>query len=204
MSAAEEPLQADWLTMAEAMAAFKLAGKLPEEAAALLHRHLAAGTLLAKADTIRMEYYDGGETTHSEWEVPAALWGYCPLPPLGHRFWIVGDVRFQPPPDMDELSLDPVLPTVIILGAKVSRDGLSAITRAIGGAKGRGRRRGAGSLAESDEPLVLEMHALVKSRRVPSLYQAALDLAKRAKGGGTEESKAKRLIARYGERYPNL
>jgi hypothetical protein len=202
MSAEEVHPEGIWMTMGDAMAVLKQAKLLPEEATAFVHRHLAAGALLARADTIRTEYFNGEEITHSQWEVPAAVWGYCRLPPLGHLFWISGDVQFQPPRKMDALSLSPIPPTITILGARVSAEGLAALVRTIAGARGRGRRKGAGSLAEADGPLVLEMHALVSSRAVPSVYQAAARLAKGAKGGGTEESKAKRLIILYRKRFP--
>ena len=51
----------------------------------------------------------------------------------------------------------------------------------------------------NDEALVEEMKQLVDDDRVQSAWEAACAVAPRAKGGGTTESKAKRLHSKYSE-----
>ena len=51
----------------------------------------------------------------------------------------------------------------------------------------------------NDEALVEEMKQLVDDDRVQSAWKAACAVAPRAKGGGTPESKAKRLHSKYSE-----
>lgn len=65
-----------------------------------------------------------------------------------------------------------------------------------------GRPTGSGSLEREDNHLVDEMHADLVSRKHTSITAAARERVDRALGGGTEESKVKRLCTRYSERYP--
>jgi hypothetical protein len=59
--------------------------------------------------------------------------------------------------------------------------------------KKRGRPPGSGALAASDAPLLKEIGELVSSGLALSANAAAARVAPRALGGGTEESRAKRL-----------
>ena len=61
----------------------------------------------------------------------------------------------------------------------------------------RGRTKGAGSLANVDAPLLEEMRQLIAGGRAFSAHGAAKLVAHKAKGGGTEESRATRLASRY-------
>jgi hypothetical protein len=63
--------------------------------------------------------------------------------------------------------------------------------------KPKGRPRGAGSLAEADQPLLHEMRDLLKAGKAYSIWAAAGEVADCAEGGGTIESKRKRLAKRY-------
>jgi hypothetical protein len=65
---------------------------------------------------------------------------------------------------------------------------------------GRGRKKGAGSYAAIDLPLLNEMKELILSRRAASPEEAARMLAKKAHGFGSEESKTERLAKRYRKR----
>ena len=55
------------------------------------------------------------------------------------------------------------------------------------------------SLAEADAPLVEEMRGMVARGDVPSPTQAAQRVVSRAVGGGTAESKVRRLVNRYNQ-----
>lgn len=88
---------AEWLTMAEAMTAIKEGGKHPEEAAAILVRALARGTLLGSAEHILAEYSDGTTQEDRDHVVSAGVLDLNPMPPLGHPFWRTGDVLVRPP-----------------------------------------------------------------------------------------------------------
>ena len=66
--------------------------------------------------------------------------------------------------------------------------------------RGRGRPKGAGSLEAADVPLLEEMKALRDGDSTLSVNAAALKVADRAAGGGTLESKARRLAERYAEK----
>jgi hypothetical protein len=61
----------------------------------------------------------------------------------------------------------------------------------------RGRTPGTGTYARSDEPLFVEMHRLIESGEALSVHAAAKQLAPRARGPGTEESKVSRLRKGY-------
>lgn len=69
--------------------------------------------------------------------------------------------------------------------------------------RGVGRPPGSGSLESKDLELVEEMRADMLSGKHTSLAGAARVRVSRADGGGTEESKVRRLVARYNERYPD-
>ncbi|MDI3563936.1 hypothetical protein [Bradyrhizobium sp. Arg816] len=66
-------------------------------------------------------------------------------------------------------------------------------------AKVRGRRPGQGSYASLDAPLLLEMKRLLAEGRAASAEEAARQLAVRAFGAGTVDSKAERLARRFRE-----
>jgi len=68
-------------------------------------------------------------------------------------------------------------------------------------AAARGRPAGVGSLAGLDSPLIAEMHAWIGEGDGRSTFAAAQRVAERAAGGGTLESKVKRLAARYSEKF---
>jgi hypothetical protein len=61
----------------------------------------------------------------------------------------------------------------------------------------RGRPIGSGSYAEDDAPLLIEMQRLVDDGKALSAHQASLMVADRARGGGSLESKARRLRNAY-------
>ncbi len=66
-----------------------------------------------------------------------------------------------------------------------------------------GRKKGQGSLARSDKPLVQKMHKLIEGdEEEASVLSAAEQFAGEAKGGGTRDSKIDRLRKRYREEYP--
>ena len=67
-------------------------------------------------------------------------------------------------------------------------------------AKKRGRKKGDGSYAAIDLPLLSEMKELILSHRAASPEEAARMLAEKAFGPGSLESKAERLAKRYRER----
>jgi hypothetical protein len=68
----------------------------------------------------------------------------------------------------------------------------------------RGRPQGSGSLALSDEPLIAEMRSMIENDRALSPSAAAARVADRASGGGTLESKIKRLAGRYSEKFSEI
>lgn len=207
------PGQSAWLTMAEAMAALARAGKHPEEASAILLRALALGVLLGRAQHVVTEYTDG-TTEYRDHIVPAWVWANCPLPPLGHDFWRIGDLQVRPAPLPDGSTVDiggqiiafplgGLLPITTIRGLKVSGVGVLALCRALGGSKGLGRRRGVGGYAKADEPLVREMHQLRAEGSAASIHAAAVAVAPRAKGSRQFESKVRRLVERYRATFPD-
>jgi len=61
-------------------------------------------------------------------------------------------------------------------------------------------RTGPLPLAKQDEPLVADMHELIKSGAARSVSAAAKMMASKAVGAGSETSKAKRLERHYGKR----
>ena len=67
--------------------------------------------------------------------------------------------------------------------------------------RGGGRPRGAGSYSAVDALLVEEMRAAILNDVSLSPTAAAFRLIDRAAGAGTDESRAKRLVERYSEKY---
>jgi hypothetical protein len=66
--------------------------------------------------------------------------------------------------------------------------------------KTRGRKKGDGSYANLDLPILDEMKELISSHRAASPEEAARTLAGKAHGAGSPESKAERLAKRYRDR----
>jgi hypothetical protein len=64
----------------------------------------------------------------------------------------------------------------------------------------RGRTPGAGSYVDADRSLLQEMATLIANGRAASVDAAAKMVAEHASGGGSVESKAKRLARRYAAR----
>jgi hypothetical protein len=65
----------------------------------------------------------------------------------------------------------------------------------------RGRPPGSGSFESADAPLIEEMHAAILRDPTLSVSAAAALVVDRAKGGGTPQSKVRRLIERYSEKF---
>lgn len=63
--------------------------------------------------------------------------------------------------------------------------------------KSRGRKKGTGSFLHDDEPLLNKMHDRIEASPGKSVWKAAGEFSKLAKGGGIEESKRKRLAKSY-------
>ena len=63
--------------------------------------------------------------------------------------------------------------------------------------KRKGRPLGSGSLAKLDEPLLNEMHRKITAGEATSIHAAARAVADKANGGGTYDSKVRRLEKRY-------
>jgi hypothetical protein len=61
------------------------------------------------------------------------------------------------------------------------------------------RRHGGRNYASTDASLIDEMHKLIAAGTATSPFDAARQVAERAEGGGTLESKVKRLVGRYSE-----
>ena len=65
------------------------------------------------------------------------------------------------------------------------------------GVRRRGRKKGSGSLADKDKPLLELMKPLIAGGKAH--WAAAMEVVGKAAGTGTDESKVKRLVARYRE-----
>ena len=63
--------------------------------------------------------------------------------------------------------------------------------------KRRGRPKGAGSYEAADEQLIKEMRRLKETGAAQSDWDAAQQVAPQAKGGGSQEARAKRLLLRF-------
>ena len=66
---------------------------------------------------------------------------------------------------------------------------------------GGGRKKGSGSYEKEDKPLLEEMKPLIASGK--AVWAAAMIMVPEAAGHGTDEAKAKRLVARYRELEKN-
>ena len=65
--------------------------------------------------------------------------------------------------------------------------------------KGAPRKPSVRGYAIADRPLIEAMRKLIDSNSAPNAWKAAEAVVERAAGGGTEDSKIKRLVARYAE-----
>lgn len=65
----------------------------------------------------------------------------------------------------------------------------------------RGRKKGSGSYADKDAPLVKEMRVLLKKKEAFSVEAAAAKVASKAHGAGTIDSKRDRLAKRYQAKF---
>lgn len=73
--------------------------------------------------------------------------------------------------------------------------------KTFGNPRHAGRKRGSGSYALDDEPLLIKMHSLIANREVRTAEGAARKVAKDAIGDSKEGSKKTRLAKRYRERF---
>src|SRR4051812_44054542 len=96
MTVETEAEKSSWMTMAESMIALRQAGTLPEESARIIFQGLVEGSLLGRADSIETEYSDGTRDLRRDQYVEIGLWRLISQPPLGHLFWIRGDIRVGP------------------------------------------------------------------------------------------------------------
>ena len=67
-----------------------------------------------------------------------------------------------------------------------------------------GRRLGSGSFDAADAKLLVKMERSLETGEATSFQKAAEAVVGRAAGGGTEESKIKRLVKKYGEKKAGL
>lgn len=65
----------------------------------------------------------------------------------------------------------------------------------------RGRPKGSGTYGEADKPLLQEMHAIMLKNPGMSITSAAAQVVNRAAGGGSGDSKIKRLAKRYNTHF---
>jgi hypothetical protein len=211
MAADTGPDRAGWITMAAAMVALREAGKLPEESVRLIFDGLVDGSLLGRADSMDTEYSDGTHDHRVDQYVDTGIWGLVARPPLGHLFWLKGDVRVGPlwhdagtisiGGRVINLPLGGLLPAFTIRGLRLSDDAVLALCRSFERQPKIGRRKGAGGYAKDDEPLVAEMREQILSGT--SLHAAAVAVAGRANGVSQFTSKVKRLMTHYRATFPD-
>jgi hypothetical protein len=189
-------------------------GLHPEEARATLWRGLRLETFMGRASRIVTAYTDG-TTEHLDHMVPCDVWRDCPTPPFGHTFWTAGNIRvpLQPIPDgataviggrVMHLPFGALLPVVTVTGLKIPTLAVIALGGVLARVGGRGRRKGVGGYAKDDGPLIDKMHRLLSRRSPPSLHAAAVAVAEKAKGSRQLESKVRRLMDRYRQKFPTL
>ena len=211
MEADAGPEQAAWITIAAAMFALRKVGKLPDESARIVFAGLVEGSLLGRADSMKIEYSDGTRDHRTDQYVDTGLWRLITQPPLGHLFWLKGDVRINPVWHKEgkitiggrviDLPLGGYLPAFTIRGLRLADDAVQAMCRSFERQPKVGRRKGVGGYFKDDAPLVAKMRELILSGA--SLHAAAVAVADKAKGGGQHASKVKRLIDHYRATFPD-
>lgn len=203
----------EWITPGVGIGALLKAGRAPDEARVAVFGGLQAGSFIGRASRITVEYALDKNTEHVDHAVPIDIWQFCQLPPFGHRFWSHGDIEIRPP-----LLLVPMVtiygrthetpgghlpPAVTIFGLRIPVLGVVELGGVFDRPAGRGRRKRVGGYAQTDEPLISEMHQLLQEGAVTSLNAAAVQVAPKARGGGAPHSKARRLVDRYREAFPD-
>ena len=91
-----------------------------------------------------------------------------------------------------------IIEQIVILGPAFERWKTQYWT---GGRERPGRKRGSGPYDDDDKPLLDKMAKLLANGDVTSPWGAATRVAYKAKGGGTQESKAHRLRRKYLARF---
>lgn len=144
---------------------------------------------LPEAHRADMRIYDHGDDRHGAYIAPADL-------RPGATRWC--ELRFKREELMREWP-DPPAPlsgTASVVESEIAKDDRTSVKAAA-----RGRPAGVGGLAGLDSPLIAEMHAWIGQCEGRSIFAAAQRVADKAAGGGTFESKVKRLAARYSEKF---
>lgn len=211
MGATTGAAQADWITMAAAMFALREAGKRPEESVRIIFEGLVEGSLLGRADSMETECSDGKRDHRTDQYVDVGIWRLISRPPLGHLFWLTGDVRVNPVwhdagtivigGRAIHLPLGGLLPAFTIRGLRLPGDAVRAFCRSFERQPNVGRRKGAGGYFKDDAPLVAEMREQILAGA--SLHAAAVGVADKAKGVSQHASKVKRLIDHYRATFPD-
>lgn len=212
MTRGEDGRDPDWLLPGEGLAALLSAGKQANRAASIIFQGLRQPAFLGRAREIVTIYPEGGRELR-EGPVWPGVWTYCPAPPLGSDFWLKGDIDVphveipegtgvQMPGGFIDVPLGGLLPAFQIRGLHIPAVAVAILGGGTGPSRPRGRRPGAGGYDLSDAPLVAEMHELRKAGSL-TVHAAALEVAEKAVGRGTFESKVKRLMARYKKSFQN-
>jgi hypothetical protein len=67
----------------------------------------------------------------------------------------------------------------------------------------KGRPKGSGAYSKQDKPLIAEMASLIKTGTATSIHNAAQRVAERAVGGGTFDSRVRRLERGFKKEFDN-
>lgn len=210
MPGREDCRDPDWLLPGEGLAALLSAGRRADRAASMLFQGLRQSTFLGRAREIVTIYPEGGRELR-EGTVWPGVWAYCPDPPLGSDVWLTGDIDVphveipegsvvQLAGRFIEMPLGGLLPAFQIRGLHIPAVAVTILGGEAGPSRRRGRRPGVGGYNLSDAALIAEMHELRKAGSL-SVHAAALEVAEKAVGRGSFESKVKRLMARYKESF---
>jgi hypothetical protein len=196
-----------WMRAGEArrkvMQAFSIDAAAAAEA---LRVRLLSGHILASSSSVigpirkrgRMKFSTGLDF------IPTDVWNYAKLE---ESLWAVGDLQLKLIGESvetigvvtysDVRFLEPNVLRMIGLAVPDEQEVPAAQEQPAAASSSsqrpRGRPRGSGSLADDDAPLLKEMLDLIASGRARSPNAAAEAVAGRAAGGGSFESKVKRL-----------
>lgn len=138
--------------------------------------------------------------------VPDWIWRDCARDCPPAKAWTIGVFLFRNcmrrmRPGLDEREIRWV--TVTLTGVAFQGEGVRALTgtEQCGALPDLKKSPQPSSLADADEPLIIEMRKMITAGKVAGPYPAALAVVDRAAGGGGTLSKARRLERRYTARY---
>ena len=186
----------EWISAREALETISPGCTFVGPATETICRHAANGLIEARAKLFVVRG-EGRESKNQDHRLPEDFWDML----LEKQDWMFGNFTGVKRSISWEIRCEAV-------GVFFKREGIEKILTQtwsddLSKPKGRGRPRGSGTYLTKDNPIIEGMRATISANPGMSASKAADKFVEDAAGDGTVESKKRRLMKRYKERYPN-